>query len=98
MRETNIGTIGKIVVTEQLKNQIDYLHRNVGSTEWSGILVYKHTGGDIKKMKNLVFETNNVYLMDIGTSAATDFNYGAETMALYDLIPEAIESSISLMH
>lgn len=95
----NIGTIGKIIITKNLKRQIDYLHKKVGSTEWSGMLIYKHIKGSIKNMNNLVFKTNDLYLMDIGTGGNTKFEYtGDDVISMYDDIPEAIELSTALIH
>lgn len=94
-----LGTIGKILIPKKVKDQIDFLHKKVGGTEWSGILVYKHTRGSISKMNNLVFKVSSIFLMDIGTGASTGFEYNADdVVALYDDLDEAMESNIGLIH
>ena len=66
--EITLGTIGKVIIPIELKKQIDYLHKKVGSFEWSGVLVYKHESGNIEELNNLVFKAIGFYLMDIGSS------------------------------
>lgn len=94
----NIGKVGEIRITEFLKKQIDYYHKQVGSTEWSGILFYKHIGGDISKLKDLVFEAFAFYLMDIGSHAYTEFEYDSQIVNAYTLIPDAMESNTGIIH
>jgi len=93
-----LGNVGKIFISEELKKQIDFLHKKIGSIEWSGVLIYKHTGGEIKDLKDLEFHATNMFLMDIGTGAYTEFNYNEQIVAIYDVIPEAMESATGLIH
>jgi len=94
----NIGKIGKIIVSKKLKSQIDYLHNKIGATEWSGILVYKHTKGDISKMKDLVFKADDLFLMDIGTTGSTEFDYNTDIVDLYSTLEYAMEANTGLIH
>lgn len=94
----NIGNVGKVIISENLKTQIDYLHRKIGSTEWSGILVYKLVSGDFKNLKNLVFEATHIYLLDIGSGAYTEINYDESVAKIFSDIPEALESSLGKLH
>lgn len=96
---TNIPKVGNIVITNKLKNKIDYLHRQVGKLEWSGILIYNLKSGNISNMKDLVFEAVNVYPMDIGSQVSTGFEYTTEDLVnMYDSIEDAIEMSTGLIH
>lgn len=95
----SIGKVGKIIISSQIKRYIDYLHRVVGAIEWSGILLYTQTSGKIAELKNLEFVAQNLYPMDIGSSAATSFNYTPEDVVnMYDVIPEAMEMSVGMIH
>lgn len=96
--EITLGTIGKIIIPIELKKQIDYLHKKVGSFEWSGVLVYKHESGNIEELNNLVFKAIGFYLMDIGSGTLTEFHYTDKIIDVYDNIPEAMECSIGLCH
>lgn len=95
---TELGVIGKIVISEELKKHIDFLHYHIGRTEWSGILFYKHVSGDVSKLKDLVFEAVNLYLMDIGTAGGTSFEYNEDVVDAYEKIEEAIECGSGLIH
>jgi len=98
IKSFNIGKVGKIIIPAKIENYIDILHKEVGSTEWSGILFYKLTGGDIKKFKDLEFTIEFLYPMDIGTSAYTEFKYNEHVMNAYDINEDLIECSNSLVH
>ena len=93
-----IGNVGKIIITEKLKKEIDFLHLKVGTKEWSGILLYKHITGNFKKLNNLIFKAENFYLMDIGNGGTTGFEYNGDIVELYDNIPEAIDMNTGLLH
>ena len=85
---------GKIIITRSLQGQINYLHKKVGSVEWSGFLFYRVLSGGIDKPEELVIEARNIYLLDIGSSAYTS-REGAnsidemEILDMYDKIPGA---------
>ena len=94
----SIGTVGKIIIPEKIQKYIDTLHKYVGATEWSGILFYKLTKGNIKKFKDLEFTVQFIYPMNIGSSAYTEFDYNSQVMNAYDLQEDLIECSSSLIH
>lgn len=97
-KSINIGTVGKIIITEEVQDIIDYLHKKVGSTEWSGILYYKLTKGDIKTLKNLEFTAEFIYPMNIGSTAYTEFDYSGEVMNACDIKEDVINCSSGLVH
>lgn len=98
MKTVEIGNIGKIKVTQQLKSQIDYLHSNIHNIEWSGVLLYKLDKGNFKKLKNLEFIANDLFLMDIGSSMYTEIEFSNNIVDMYDNIPEAMELKTGLIH
>lgn len=98
MKSQEIGKIGKIVIPEKIENYINYLHKTIGATEWSGILFYKLTSGNINKLKDLVFQVEMIYPMNIGTSAYTEFDYNSEVMNAYDISEELISCSTGHCH
>lgn len=83
---------GKLIVTDKLKRQIDYFHSKIGSTEWSGILLYKVTKGSLSNPDNLVISAECMYLMDIGTSAYTEYDFNSDVVDMYERIPEAMNT------
>lgn len=98
VKSQEIGTIGKIIIPKDVETIIDYLHKTIGATEWSGILFYKLTKGDISRLKNLEFTAQFIYPMNIGSSAYTEFDYNSEVMSAYDVHEDAITCSTGLIH
>jgi len=93
-----IGNVGKIIIPEKFKRKIDVLHKEIGATEWSGILVYKTLVKSVKSLKDLVFRAEDIFLMDIGTAAATTYKYDGDVVDMYDNIPQAMEMNIGHCH
>ena len=98
LKEINIGKIGKLIITDKLQETIEYLHRNVGATEWSGILFYKLTKGSIKDLKDLEFTADFLYPMNIGSHTYTEFDYNEDVINAYDIYEDAINCSSGLVH
>lgn len=94
----NIGTIGKLIITEDVQKAIDQLHSMVGAIEWSGMLFYKLIQGNIQNPKDLVFQTVFLYPMDIGSHTYTEFDYNEEALKAFDLCEEALEVNRGLVH
>ena len=97
-KEENIGNIGTLRITKNLQEIIDRLHYKIGAVEWSGILFYKVTKGDIKNLKNLEFTADFLYPMNIGSHTYTEFDYNGEITNAYDLYEAGLESSTGLVH
>lgn len=64
----------KLVISENLQREINFLHSKVGSKEWSGILAYSIEKGSLND-EDVTFIGHGIYPMDIGVSASTDFDY-----------------------
>ena len=98
MKEETIGNIGTLKISKNLQKIIDYLHYKVGATEWSGILFYKLTKGNIDKLKDLEFTADFLYPMNIGSSTYTEFDYNSDIINAYDVYSNGIEESTGLVH
>lgn len=100
----NIKNIGTLKIPKNVELIFDALHSRIKNTEWSGILFYDLTKGDIKELKNLEFTARFFYLMDIGTSGYTEYDYNKNpelNLALiksYDLYPDGLEKSWGHCH
>lgn len=97
-KKINIGKVGKLILTPKIQEIINYLHMSIGAKEWSGVLFYKITKGDIKNLKNLEFTADFLYPMNIGSSVYTEFDYSGEIMNAYDVNENAIECSTGMIH
>lgn len=84
--------IFKIVIPAEVEKKIRFLCKNIWDVEWSGVLFYKVEGafGD----KSLTIRCVDLFQMDIGTSAYTEFNVSPD-MATYMVDhPELLEEGI----
>ena len=97
-KEIPIGKIGKLILTSNIQEIINYLHMTVGAKEWSGILFYKLTKGNIKNLKDLEFTADFLYPMNIGSSTYTEFNYNGEVINAYDIYEDGMEASTGMVH
>ncbi len=94
-----LGTVGKIIISDSLKSQIDYYHRSIPGKEWSGVLFFKQIGGDFETLSNLEFLATNVYLMDIGNASYTSFENDGDIIDAFDAINDSeYESLMGFIH
>lgn len=94
----DVKSIGKFIISDRLQQRIDFLHKFVGSTEWSAILLYKTNSATIRDLKDLVFTGIDLYPMDIGNQAKTQFKYDGSIVDMYDKIDDAMELSTGMIH
>lgn len=98
VKKINIPKVGKLVLSDKVKEYIDCLHKRIGATEWSGMLFYKIESGDIKTMKDIVFKSDFIYPRDIGSSAYTETVADGDVSDAYDIYEDGIECSVGLIH
>ena len=84
--------IFKIVIPAEVEKKIRFLCKNIWNVEWSGVLFYKVEGAF--EDKSLTIRCVDLFQMDIGTSAYTEFNASPD-MATYMVDhPELLEEGI----
>ena len=84
--------IFKIVIPAEVEKKIRFLCKNIWDVEWSGVLFYKVEGAF--EDKSLTIRCVDLFQMDIGTSAYTEFNVSPD-MATYMVDhPELLEEDI----
>lgn len=84
--------IFKIVIPVEVEKKIRFLCKNIWDVEWSGVLFYKVEGAF--EDKSLTIRCVDLFQMDIGTSAYTEFNVSSD-MATYMVDhPELLEEGI----
>jgi len=84
--------IFKIVIPAEVEKKIRFLCKNIWDVEWSGVLFYKVEGAF--EDKSLTIRCVDLFQMDIGTSAYTEFNVSPD-MATYMVDhPELLEEGI----
>ena len=86
----------KLIVPNKVEEKIRYLQRKFPTTEWSGVLFYKHTGSF--ETDDLVITCQDIYPMDLGTATYTEYNMDPSvTTYLVDHI-ELFDCDMSLVH
>ena len=84
-----------LVIPEELENKIRFACREVWSREWSGILFYTYEGtfegGDLRIL------CKDMYIMDIGSAATTEFGNSPDIVA-YMCKKELLGCQMGLIH
>lgn len=88
---------GKLIITQDILDKIKYTCSKINTVEWSGILFYKFEG-DITDAKNFVCTIEDLFVMDKGTHAHTDFKYTDDILDILEERPELEDCIIGLMH
>lgn len=84
-----------MIITEKLQKQIAYLHRQVGSNEWSGELIVREEG-NINDLDNFKMYAEDIYLVDIGTGTYTSYEVdkggfkAADIIQMYESFPQLL--------
>lgn len=90
---------GKLLITKELEDQIDYLHSKVGAFEWIGILFYRHISGEINKSENFALQAEHIYPMNIGTETFTAEDIlGLDLVDMYEKVPDAENIQQGIIH
>lgn len=89
---------GKLILPPSVISQITFLHSHCGTKEWSGLLLYDVIKGNPSKPKDFELEAKHIFLMDIGSGGATDYETDGDIVDLYDQIPEAMEQKLGHVH
>jgi len=88
---------GKLILPPEIIAQITYLHSHCGGKEWSGILLYD-VKGNPSKPESFELTAKHIFLMDIGTAGATDYETDGDIVDIFDQIPEAMEMKLGHVH
>ena len=85
-------TKAKLYITQNIKDQIDFLHHKVGNFEWSGFLFYTILKGELSKPSTLEIQADDIFLLDIGSTTHTAATISSEDLIeMYENIPGAEE-------
>lgn len=91
-----MGNTPQLYISEEVNNKIKYICSKISNVEWSGVLVYK-SEGDLNDINNLSMKVIDIYVMDIGSSAHTSFEYDPIDIATaFEQNPDWIENEYRL--
>lgn len=99
LKEVTLSGKGKLYLTNELMDQIHYLHKKVGGIEWCGVLFYKKLSGEINNPDNFALQAEQIYPMNIGSEAYTAAELeGVDTIEMYENCNPNYELKQGLIH
>lgn len=95
--EQKLGTYNyKLVIPAEVERKIRFACQKVWSTEWSGTLFFNYEGSF--ENNDLVVKCVDIYIMDIGTQAYTEFDMNPDVIAYMCEKPELLDCQMGLIH
>lgn len=92
-----LGTYNyKLIIPAEVERKIRFACQKVWSTEWSGTLFFTHEGSF--EDNDLVIRCVDIYIMDIGTQAYTEFDMNPNVIAYMCENPELLDCQMGLIH
>ena len=86
----------KLIIPAEVERKIRFACQKVWSTEWSGTLFFTHEGSF--ENNDLVIRCADIYIMDIGTQAYTEFDMNPDVIAYMCENPELLDCQMGLIH
>lgn len=86
----------KLIIPEKVEKKIRFTCQKVWNTEWSGTLFFTHEGSF--ENNDLVIRCVDIYIMDIGTQAYTEFDMNPDVIAYMCSNPELLDCQMGLIH
>lgn len=86
----------KLIIPAEVERKIRFTCQKVWSTEWSGTLFFTHEGSF--ENNDLVIRCVDIYIMDIGTQAYTEFDMNPDVIAYMCENPELLDCQMGLIH
>ena len=86
----------KLIIPEEVEKKIRYICQQIWKEEWSGTLFYKPEG----KFEDgtLAIRCVDIYVMDIGTAAYTEFDMSPDVISYMTDNPELLNCQMGLIH
>lgn len=86
----------KLIIPAEVGRKIRFACQKVWSTEWSGTLFFTHEGSF--ENNDLVIRCVDIYIMDIGTQAYTEFDMNPDVISYMCENPELLDCQMGLIH
>lgn len=86
----------KLIIPQEVEQKIRYVCSQIWKDEWSGTLFYKPEG--TFEDGSLTIRCVDIYVMDIGTAAYTEFDMSPEVISYMTENPELLDCQIALIH
>lgn len=82
----------KLVIPDEVERKIRFLCKNIWDIEWSGVLFYKVSGSF--ENKSLVITCVDIFQMDEGSAAYTEYNMSPDVVGYICDHPELLEEGV----
>ena len=86
----------KLIIPAEVERKIRFACQKVWSTEWSGTLFFTYEGSF--ENNDLVIRCVDIYIMDIGTQAYTEFDMNPDVIAYMTEHSELLDCQLGLIH
>lgn len=86
----------KLIIPAEVERKIRFTCQKVWNTEWSGTLFFTHEGSF--ENNDLVIRCVDIYIMDIGTQAYTEFDMNPDVIAYMAEHIELLDCQMGLIH
>lgn len=86
----------KLIIPIEVERKIRFTCQEVWNTEWSGTLFFTHEGSF--ENNDLVIKCVDIYIMDIGTQAYTEFDMNPDVIAYMTEHSELLDCQMGLIH
>ena len=86
----------KLVIPIEVERKIRYLCQKIPNVEWSGTLFYTHKGS--MEEGNLVITCKDIFVMDIGSQAYTEFDMSPDVISYMCDNTELLDMQMGLIH
>ena len=86
----------KLIIPAEVERKIRFTCQKVWDTEWSGTLFFTYEGSF--ENNDLVIRCVDIYIMDIGTQAYTEFDMNPDVIAYMTENPELLDCQLGLIH
>ena len=86
----------KIVIPEEVESKIRFVCQKIWKDEWSGTLFYKPEGSFEDGTLNI--KCVDIYIMDIGSAAYTEFDMSPDVISYMTENPELLDCQMGLIH
>lgn len=86
----------KLIIPIEVERKIRHLCNKISQVEWSGTLFYTHSG--TYEDNNLEIKCVDIFPMDIGSQAYTEFDMSPDVIAYMTDHPELLDCQTGLVH
>jgi len=90
------STMYKLIIPARVEEKIRFICNKVWNVEWSGTLFYTYTGSF--EDNNLTITAKDIYVMDIGSQAYTEFDMSPDVIGYMTEHRELLDCQMGLIH